>query len=456
MIKRSKWLGMILGVALAITAAGCDKSSPDAGSSASASHATQAQVTPVANAAPESRAASSEAVADSASGTVTVKSVTTTTIQQTPPPVAKSDPGDKIRTVAIFVKNRADKALDQKVMALEDMLTGKITDLGFSVISREDAVNAVSAFAGSGANAGDANLPGADLDKIMSNNTSALRLAQNMNADYLFVVSITTYSTRKRAFKGYGVDRVVSEDTLRLSYKLLDRVRGGSLTGGTVKSSEKSQFDPSHKPAEGTVTQDQSVGFAEQYPMIDDLLDDASTQLADGLKVKLENHEIREVKIVEGQLAKFKVTCDIADWTIPEVTQTKDGQFVVGESAYNVTTSASVSLNGAVLGSTPGPFQAAPGLSKIRISRALCDDWEMTINVVDKLDLHVSLQLSEAGRARLLGTAAFLENMKAGAKLTDAQAEVLKGYAQTLRQSGFKVDIKGGTEGMVNVKNSIW
>src|SRR5439155_9540531 len=112
-------------------------------------------------------------------------------------------------------------------------------DSGFHVISREDVINSVKAFAQAGPYVGDDAEPGAQLDKILSNNTSALHLAQNMNADYLLVASITTYGQDVQDFHEDAVRTRVTESTMRVSYKLLDGVMGGSLTGDVVEAKVK-------------------------------------------------------------------------------------------------------------------------------------------------------------------------------------------------------------------------
>ncbi len=105
---------------------------------------------------------------------------------------------------------------------LEDFLTSQITEKGFSVISREVVINALNNYPTMGVavdtqdpinftvdfpsrgtkatgkqtrtTEGQVSVrPGpAKLDQLLSDNTSALRLAQNMGADYLLVASITT------------------------------------------------------------------------------------------------------------------------------------------------------------------------------------------------------------------------------------------------------------------------
>src|SRR5882724_13653633 len=51
---------------------------------------------------------------------------------------------DNRRMTAIFTVNHADKSLDDKLPALEDFISSRITEKGFSVISREVATTAVS------------------------------------------------------------------------------------------------------------------------------------------------------------------------------------------------------------------------------------------------------------------------------------------------------------------------
>jgi len=52
------------------------------------------------------------------------------------------------------------------------------------------------------------------------------------------------------------------------------------------------------------------------------------------------------------------------------------------------------------------------------------------------------MQMSPEGLKRWAELTAFINTLKNGAKLTDAQVKVLDGQAQMLQQSGFKVDTK--------------
>ena len=140
--------------------------------------------------------------------------------------------------------------------------------------------------------------------------------------------------------------------------------------------------------------------------------------------------------------------------SIPDVRLTKDNTVVIGENKLEVQLlDVTVELNGTVIGSAPGTFRAPPGLSKIRLSREGFRDWERTINVMAGQKLKVALQMSDAGYARWKDNTAFLQKLKNGEKLTDAAVKAIEGAAQMLRQSGYKVDVKGDVK--LDVKGDV-
>ena len=109
-----------------------------------------------------------------------------------------------------------------------------------------------------------------------------------------------------------------------------------------------------------------------------------------------------------------------------------------------------VELDGIALGSAPGAFQAYPGLHKLRLSREGFDDWERTVNIYDGQTLRVALQMSAAGYARWADTTAFLASLDNKRKLTDAEAEKIRGLAKFFSESHYRVDAK---DNIVNYYN---
>jgi hypothetical protein len=366
----------------------------------------------------------SQATTEAERTTVTVEQVTTTRVTER----TVSRPAPQVRKVAIFIKNRAGEALDDKVLVLEDLVVGRITDLGFAVIAREDVVNAVATFAGEGANKGDENEVGADLDAILSNSTSALRLAQNMNADYIFSASITSFGQNKRAFRGYGVETVNIESVLRVSYRINDLLDGGSLTAGVVKATNMTRFD-------------ENAGA--DLEVVNDLLDGASVKLAEQLQAKVTAGTIRDTPAGEQQFASITVNCTAQDLNIPDIVRLPDGEYAITENPLRLQIQgATIEVNGVAVGTTPGPVEVPRGLNKLRITREDYEPWERTVSFRDGQELNIALVMTERGRQKWLQNAAIFDAMKQSNKLTDANIEAIRGFAQMLRQSGYKVDTK--------------
>ena len=111
-----------------------------------------------------------------------------------------------------------------------------------------------------------------------------------------------------------------------------------------------------------------------------------------------------------------------------------------------------VELDGIALGSAPGAFQAYPGLHKLRLSREGFDDWERTVNIYDNQTLRVALQMSAAGYARWADTTAFLATLDDRRKLTDAEAEKIRGLAKFFSESHYRVDTKEN----IQIRNSLY
>jgi hypothetical protein len=380
-----------------------------------------------------------------------------------------ADPGAKPAgplKAAIFVENRAGATLNDKVPVLEDFLTSRVTEKGLSVISREVAVNALRTYAnaevavstakattgkaaGPGGAAGaavvvtgaggaqvSATPPVNKLDQLLSDNSSALRLAQNLGADYLLVASIASLGSEKKVFKDGALETVNLTHNLRVSYRLLEGVQGGSLIGDTVKATKTMRF------TENSTTEDSDL--------INGLLDDAATQVSANVERKIAS--VPKPPVAPGSV-EITVACGMQDlaqlpMSIPDIRVADDGTITVTTNRLGVqVVDATVEVNGTAVGSAPGKFKVPPGLNKMKISREGFRDWERTVNFADGQKFNVALQMSEAGYARWKDNTTFLFGLETGRKLTDATVKAIEGFAQLLRQSGYRVDTRTDIKG---------
>lgn len=340
---------------------------------------------------------------------------------------ADADTNTEPLKVALFVDNRAGSQYDGSVTVLEDFLASRISGAEMQVLSREMILNSLKDFAAGSTSTGDT--PGQELDRLLSDNTSALRLAQNLDADYVLLTTIGSYGKESRTFTGEGVKTVNNIHTLRVSYRLAEAAKGGEVGGDTIVASR---------------TFRQSDGLqVESTDILNQLLDEAAKMTAESFLAK---EPLLPAVAKDASRVEITIQCNITDFAIlPNAGLNEKNEVVLGEGHATATVSdVTIEINGITVGSTPGPIEVRPGLNKLRLTREGFKPYERTVNFFDGQNLTVAMQMSSEGYARWKDVVATYTALENNRKLTDAQVEVLQGYAQMLRQSGIKVDTKEG------------
>jgi hypothetical protein len=336
-------------------------------------------------------------------------------------------PRDVQRKIAIIVQNRGSAALNDKVPVLEDLVSSRVAGKGFSVISRDDVTRSLKNYS----TGKDPNGELGALDRSLEDNSSALRLAQNLGADYILVPSIVSLGTEKKNYSGNGINTLNITHKLRVTYKIVEAGQGGAVRGGAFTS-------------EKNIRQTADLQ-TESSDVINELLDDAAEQLADAIA---QNAPSLPAEVAKAAMVNFNVACTMTDprqqpILISALGITADNHVVLTNQPMAVQAmDVTVELDGVALGSAPGSFQGRPGLHKIRLSREGFDTWERTINIYEGQNLRVALQMSNAGYARWADTTAFLATLDANRKLTDAEVKRIEGIAEFFKNSHYRVDTK--------------
>ncbi len=353
-----------------------------------------------------------------AAGETVTERVTTTVVRE-------SESARKTYRAAIFVTNRSGKENDAKIPVLEDFISSQIADLGFSVLTREATVDSLRRFDPEVASKP---RPADSLDAQLTEQSSALRLAQNMGVDYIVQASIAGFTRKTNTIKAYGVDAKNEELTLRVTYKILDASAGGSLTGDTVRVS--------------STVQQTAASANELTGAFDELLDSAAQKITSGLSARIAANRIAPAA---DKAAHVTITLQIeaADVMIPDVRLGAENTVSISESKHKVSPlNATVEVDGVTIGTAPGPVSLRPGFAKLRITRDGFKPWERTINAVQGQTLTIALSMSDEGYARWKDATDFINGLKNGAKLTDAQVKVLEGYGKMLSESFSRMDTK--------------
>ncbi len=353
-------------------------------------------------------------------------------IPSVPLPAAGSSDGSAVATsekplrLAIFIKNRAKDVNDEMVMVLEDAIISAATCPEIEIIPREDVVNAVSRFAKAGANVGTGDPKALDIDKVLSDQTSAANLALNMGADTTLIGSIVSLTKTTKHIKDADIkiDYIVHSQKLTVAYRILNGGTGGALAAGDVVVGAQWKSG-------GNLTQD--------APPIEDTLRDAGIQLADKMRAAIFTGKMRKPTDVKQDLL-VTVRTTIVDLVIPEIVM-EEGKPILSSGTYKLEpTAVNIYVDGLLLGAAPGEFSIRPGLHRIKCERPMFKTFEGMLSVRPNQALLIPMQLTDEGLARMKENAKFFQDMKERAALSEAQVEVAKGYAEFLRQSSIKID----------------
>ncbi|MDA3799922.1 MAG: PEGA domain-containing protein [Kiritimatiellae bacterium] len=271
-------------------------------------------------------------------------------------------------SASIFVKSLLDEKYNDKADVLNSLLVSRMSSEGFNIVDKNDVVVAINDLKkDKKASKDDKELleQVIKFDKQIRGNaseeydilddTSILRLSQMLNCDYFIVSTLTSYNQNKKSFKGYGVEKDVIENVLRVSIKLADAVNdGGSVYGDTVIVKK------SYSQSENL---QQDLG-----DMMDSMIDEASVKITENILAELKK---MKKPLPKTDNVEFSVVSDIPG--------------------------AVIELDGAVLGSTPGKFKVKPGIHQIRVTKPRYVTWERKINVFPQQILNVAMVKSDQG-----------------------------------------------------------
>ena len=335
-------------------------------------------------------------------------------------------------SAAIFVKNRPADVSPEKVMVLEDYIAAQVDKFCFTTVSREDTLNAVARFATAGANVGTNIDPAKDLDRILSDETSALRLAQQMGVDYILIASITAYINDRQQTEAYGATTDVRSAQLDVTYRLLGRVQGQVITSDSVTATEKVRQSPNLK---------------QERDLIDVVIRRCAQEIGESVGKRCSEATVTAPSTLPAEVP-FRIICTMQDMTIPGVvTDAATGRYVVSGVNWNLLpTNAAVEIDGLVVGNAPEMLNVFPGLHKVSITCEGFRPWNRTINVRPGMSLSVPLQLTDEGLIRWRSQLAFMQSLTERQQLVDAEVERIRAAAEYIRNSRMVLDIQDSTK----------
>jgi len=337
--------------------------------------------------------------------------------------VEQSVPDRPLRT-AVFVKDRAAVPAD-KVMVMNDFIVAGLDPRRFAVMSREDLLNAVARFAIQGENAGTERDPQKQLDRILSDEANALSLARAMGADAMLLASLSSYQPSASDFKGQGIESKATTWTLTVTYRLTGVGTGLVYGAGIAQQSSIVRETP---------------GLKQEVNPLDGLIQRCGMQVAQDASTKAATSAA--FAAAASPSSGVVIRAVMQDLRVPGIfLDQSNGQYVVSRTDYDLApVAATVEVDGFVIGQHGQPLDMTPGPHKVRVSGSGFETWERNVLVKSGMQLEVGLRMTPEAFARWQEQTAFLEGLKRGQALNDAEVDRIRAMADFIRNSRMVID----------------
>jgi len=307
--------------------------------------------------------------------------------------------------VAVFVRNQSAKsALDNEVDSLRDVMASELSAGGIEVVDKADLVDSFRQWRMSQSELRAREM---NLDESISglfSGGSATEMAKMFGVRYIVLVTLGRADSRARSTAD-GMNVTTYNTTLLVKVLGSD---GRSMFGQTYRKSY---------PASGV----SGAGTAEvDATYYRDLFENSVIEAAEAVVASRDSWKTSDDAAV--QMASFSVRTTI-DGLIDGLENGVRGPVDVLDELRRVVGGVTVSLDGAVVGSSPGTFKASPGLHRLRVSRQWMRPWEQTVQIVDGAEFSIGLELSEEGMRQFTT----MESFRANAAVAYAEAAWRKG-----------------------------
>ena len=337
------------------------------------------------------------------------------------------------RKAALLLDNKAGKEFKKLAAQLEDQWSSRAASPGLVFIGRQSVTDAI---AKEGA--------GAQLDALLSERTSALRLAQSLGADWIVLASLSSVTREERTFNDGTLQLTSHNHVLRISYKIAEAAEGGVLAGDSIRVSRNIR---------GT----QTAGV-ESTEIFNQLVENAVIRLLQVFPDKV--LQVAKTGVTKPSQIEISVSAVPVDLTqnplqLPDLRVGNDGSITKGSSGSVdvILGDVSIEMDGVLVGTPPATLRSAPGFHKLRLKRPGFGCVWQIINSVVGLNLRPALQMNEVGFARWKDNVAFFQAIEVSRESIDSQVKAVEGFARMLEQSGYRVDVREDNKIQINGKS---
>lgn len=286
-------------------------------------------------------------------------------------------------------------------------------------------------------------------DQKLLANTSYTNLARNMGADYVLMLSLENFSKSERKLRDARFGKAIDSDgttiktttcKISASYRVLDAVSGASIGGGVVSAKRTYRTSASMETSYDSPTEGLEENIAEA--LAEEILSHATTW-----------------RFASVDIVGIPVTFDVSAYDMnnqPIYLPMYDGTTPVVNERKPASVSATIEVDGVVVGTSSQTIMMPSGMHKVRISRPGYDDITMHMVPRDGMIVGVNLRMQQSEYNRIKDSITFMHQLTTDRELNQAEVKVLEGHAKELEQSGVRIDAKELPNQMIEYRDLIF
>ncbi|MEK9773556.1 MAG: hypothetical protein VW576_08310 [Opitutae bacterium] len=336
-------------------------------------------------------------------------------------------------TFALYVEIPSTKIEASHSEYARDRIAAELSRLNFRVVTPESVTQAVNSIRGSsGLNA---------YKPLEDNNMQALSL--QLGADYFIHLSLNDFISESKDLPRF--DRKIFKHRLIGNFRVISSHTNASVFGKSL-SAEK------NIPVTSNIIIETS-----KSALINELIDQIADELIDFV-MDMESDRPVSDKSAESKdrgtsslsklspenlnRADIKIIAKLKGLVWPKIVKDEDGNYVFSGMEQNLeATDAEIEIDGIFVGncSADTSVSVPSGLRRLKVSRSGYTVVDKMINAHEGLTLSLLLEPSDDEYNRWREQLLFLQTIKRGEKLTDAQVKQAEGLYEFLKNSKFEM-----------------
>ncbi len=341
-----------------------------------------------------------------------------------------------MQSVALFVDDQIKKSQDSNsAIYARENLSASLSGNGFLVITHETVGKSLKNFSIDGKSTN----PYASLS-----DNSIQTLSQQLGADYFLLLTLNSFSSEIKDLPNF--DRKIYTHRLDANFRLASSLNSGTILGKNISATKRIP-----------VTSKISIQSGKQS-IINELIDEIAGEILEHidkteyfkeiLPVAADNHRVRNLEQETRRPSPSSkgvgviISAKLQNLTWPEISKDDKQNLSLTGTTYQLEASdAEIEIDGVFVGNC-SPTESIfikPGLRRLKVIRSGFTVEEKVINAYEGLQLKLQLTPTDEEYKLWQSQIAFLQSIKIGEKLTDAEVRKAEGMYEFLKNSKYEL-----------------